>query len=331
METKENLQSCCSGIRLRHKRVCIISIAIVALVVVFLGLASVGWKLNQYRNGFGMMGAGDYSRCGKMMGYNNRYCPSPVEPNPADQFILPQDAVISGQIAIVVSDLESAKKAVTDASVKNSGNVYSTFISYASKGLRNGSMVVQVPAGNFDNAFADLKKVGTQIIQESTQQIPPNNYYYPVAGAASDVATPASTKENADTPSNETDAKPELISDPAPASKQLVQDKAYIKVIFADYGTSAKKGERDEKRNFAGGFFNEGNSTGQGMKNNLIIVLGVKLIFLIAVLGLMFLVFKRIFQAVKGRKNKITKVHVVRQMTKTQKRVVKIATKKKKI
>lgn len=330
METNENSQSCYKGFGSKYKKVCIVGVIIVALAVILLGLASVGWKLHQYKNGFSMNDA-DYSRCGKMIRYDGLSCSGPVQPNPNDQFILPQDALINGEIAIAVSNLELAKKAVTDVSLKNEGTVYSTFISYALKNLRNGSMVIQVPAENFDNAFADLKRIGTQVIQESSQKIPANNFYYPMAANTTNAPTPVSAQENTDTSADiqVPEVKPEVAIYPAPT--QLAQDKGYIKIIFADYGVNIKNNERNEKENFAGSFFSAGNSNGQSMKNNFVVVLGVKLIFLVAVFGLMILVFKRIFQVFKGKKNKITKVHVVRQMTKTNKRVVKIAIKKNKI
>ncbi|EKE19687.1 MAG: hypothetical protein ACD_8C00124G0036 [uncultured bacterium] len=330
METKENSQSCCKGFGPKHKKVFVIGVAVIALMVFLLVIASVGWRMRQLGNGAGMMRGGDYSRCSVMAGYGNKYCPGPVTPDPIDQFVLPQDALMSGEIAVVVGDLESAKKAVADSSTKNGGSVYATFISYASKNLKKGSMVVQIPAVNFDKTFAELKKIGTQVIQESTQKIPANNFYYPMAATAADASSSVSAQEDVDISEEDQspEAKPEIAIYPAPT--QLAQDKGYIKIIFADYVTVGKRSEKNERGNFAGSFFGQGNSTSQNVKNNMFIVLGVKFIFLVASFGILFVLSKKIFKTLKDRKAKITKIHVVRQMTKINKRVVKIATKKKK-
>lgn len=331
METRENSQNCCKGFGPKHKKVFVVGVAVIALLVFLLVIASVGSRMRQIRNGVSMMRGGDYSRCSVEMGYGGKYCPGPITPDPIDQFILPQDALVSGEIAVIVNDIESAKKAVTEVGEKNGGNVYSTFISYASKNLKKGSMVVQIPAGNFDKTFAELKKIGTQVIQESTQKIPANNFYYPMAATATDASSSVSVQEDVDTSEEDQapEGKPEIAIYPAPT--QLAQDKGYIKIIFADYVTTGKRSERNERDNFAGSFFGQGNSTSQNMKNNILIVLGVKLIFLVAAFGILVVLFKKIFKTLKNRKAKTAKIHVVRQMTKTNKRVVKIATKKRKV
>jgi flagellar biogenesis protein FliO len=83
-----------------------------------------------------------------------------------------------------------------------------------------------------------------------------------------------------------------------------------------------------QQQNVAGNILGVGNSTKQDMRNNIFVIIGVKLIFLVALLGLLFAIFKKIFHRIRRRKENVRKVHIVRQMPKARTRVVRIAKRK---
>jgi hypothetical protein len=114
----------------------------------------------------------------------------------------------------------------------------------------------------------------------------------------------------------------------APAQSQLAQDKGYIKVVFVDYGAAVNSRTMMQQQNVAGNILGVGNSTQQDMRNNIFVIVGVKLIFLVALLGLLFAIFKKIFHRIRRRKENVRKVHIVRQMPKARTRVVRIAKRK---
>ncbi|KKQ52774.1 MAG: hypothetical protein US70_C0007G0023 [Parcubacteria group bacterium GW2011_GWD2_38_11] len=297
--TRETFTKCC-GLGGKHKKVFIIVGGIILFAIIFLSIASASWKMREVRNG----GMYSFSR-GQMNSSEKRFYSMPSNSsNGENQFVLPEDALRSGELAIVVSDLETAKKAISDIATKSKGNIYATFISYASNSLKNGSIVVQVPVENFASAFGELKKVGGRVVQEKTQQVPPR-YYYPMGIAAEGEATSAAPQQ----PTSSSDVKPEIAIYPNPAQTQLAQDKGYIRVIFADYGVGA-------------GNFSQN-------KGGLWVVFGLKLLLLIVLIALLLVMLKRIFRSLRearaAKKTKPTTVHIVRQMPKTRSRVIKIA------
>lgn len=253
----------------RRRKFFLIAGGFVLLAILALSVASALWRVREIRNGAGS----DIYGQGRMMNRNGGSVYSaPAAPNTENKFILPDDALKSGELAIVVSNLEAAKKAVADIAAKNSGNVYSTFISYASGNVKNGSIVVQVPVSNFDATFGDLKKVGNQIMQESTRQIPlRNNYAVPMMGAAgvTSSAQPSDGKTAASTnATSAVDARPEIAIYPNPIAYQQNQDKGYVRIVFVDYGVGST----------ANGNFNKNAGLmGGGMNNNLWVPFIIKL------------------------------------------------------
>ena len=306
METKENFIKCC---RLdgKHKKVFVVLITVIFLAIAVLSIAAAGWKMHERRSGINFGIGSDGSG---MMNRGGGFYPSPKIDN---QFIIPEDAAKSGELAIMVNDLEAAKKVVSTVAAKNGGNIYSTAISYTGSKLKNGSIVVQVPVEKFDVTFANLKTVGSKIIKESTQQIAPRNaYIMPMAAQEKVVADQDSVSSDSATSSIE----PMIY----PAPQQVSQNKGYIRVIFADYG----------KSNIAGNIANDNNFL-QGSRG-LWVALGAKILLLLVLFVLLIVMLKRIFRNLRAaraaKKTKTHHVHIVRQMPKTQKRVVRIAKKK---
>ena len=309
MSIKEMSHACCSGMGAKHKKIFILISGVVVLAIVVLLIAAIGWKIHEARNGGNMMyGQRDDFGRGQMMNQGKG-----LSSSADNQFVLPGDALKSGELAIVVNDLEIAKKAVSDVAAKSNGSVYATFIAYASKNMKNGSIVVQIPVEKFDATFGDLKKVGQQVVQESTQQVAPRgNYPVPMGATVQSSA--------------EATSSPEIAMYPNPAQIQSVQDKGYIRVIFVDYGN----GLAVKKQAVANSIISIGGAANQDMRNNLLVIVGVKLILLIAIFGLLFVIFKKIFHKVRRRKEHKHVAHIVRQMPKTRARIVKTQKKKKK-
>ena len=332
METKEFEQKCCGGVK-RHKKVFMFFIGIILLGIVGVCAAAVGWKIHEEKSKNNLAN-GNFSRSQVINNGGNKAYPVPVPVNQVDQFVLPQDAAKSGEIAITVSDIEVAKKAVADAATKNTGNIYETFISYASNTVKNGSIVVQIPVENFDATFTDLKKVGTQIIQEKTSQIAPVNYYaVPMMGSVqAGAAAPSAIAEPTIAPTDQQSApstvKPEIAIAPNPVQSQFSQNKGYIKVIFADYGQVNNAAGSIVERKGGSSIIGTGEFNNQTLERKMFVLIAIKLLFLIGILGLLLVIFIRMFRRIRGKKENIHRVHVVRQMPKTHRRVVKVQKKK---
>lgn len=326
---------CCS-IK-KGKRFAVV-IALLAIGFLFLVAIKASGELsnrgNIYSNGDGS--AANYGKAAYMM---------PPDYGYVDPFVVPEDALKKGEIAIVVSDLESARKSVADIASNESGSIYATNIKYSSDKIKNGSIVVQVPMENFDSAFAGLKKIGNKVIQESTQQIPLRNYYqYPMPLAAQEEVKNSSgenisddnlsadvTDSDASAPVSQTEIAPAY-----PIISQPVQDKGYIKVIFVDYGKYSYEGQRTMPGGIGGGIFGVSGYMGQNMRSNILLVIIIKSILLIVLIALLVVIFKKIFKNL--RKEKVVQrkpqirlsqrkpiVHVVRQTPKTRSRTVRIA------
>lgn len=344
METEKKSATCCGGMGSKHKKVLVIFISIVFLSIIALAVASVSWKMQQTRNRIGgMYGYGDDFKRGQMMDRIGGKYQYSMPYYDTDQFILPGDALKSGELAVVVGDLEAAKKAVFEIAEKNKGNVYKTFIAYASNNVKNGSIVVQVPAENFDAVFGELKKISNNVVQESTQQIAPMNYY-PMPLIAEDKNASSSTSEEVasdsvvssekqatvDSDLNQvSDEKSEIAIYPSPTPTDLKQDKAYIEIVFVAYGNASVGSSMMNKRSVGdNNILGIGGASGQDMRNNLLVIVGVKLIFLVAILGLLVVVFKKILNRIKVRKENKKRIHIVRQMPKTRARIVRIQKRK---
>lgn len=325
MDTNVSSTGCCAGVGRKNKKVFIVIVfLLVAGVLSLVALRAsgeFGSRIDRDSYGYGRSGmmSGSYGYGRAMMGRGDIGLSSSRQINNQDQFVTPDDAVKSGELAVVVDNLENAKKAVSDIAAKNTGNVYSTFISYAAGNLKNGSIVVQVPAANFDAAFGDLKKIGKQLVQESTRQVPIRNIY-PMPLAASEKSVGKAVDEKAiaaDDSSVASEVKPEIAIYPSPVQFQQPQDKGYIKIVFVDYGKGSAAG-------FA-------TSAGQNQDNKLWVVFAIKLGMLIALLVILIIISKKILQNFRvifaARKARPT-VHVVRQMPKTRARIVRIAKKK---
>jgi hypothetical protein len=320
MKTKESMASVCGATTGRDRKILIVFGGIVLLLVTFMAIASAFWKFYEVNNRGDMMyGAGNEFGRGKVNTPKNKSNTIGSQQN--NDFVMPDDALRGGEIAIVVNNLESAKKEISNVSTKGGGNIYATFISYASDEIKNGSIIVQIPAENFDIVFANLKKIGVQIVQESTKQIPLRSaYIMPVPMNAEAGSVSGQNK-------SEVVASPDVIAEgsrdiaiyPSPQST-FIQNKAYIRVVLVDYGNQ-EKNVAVASRSKQG--INNGIDV-DNVRQNLLLIVGLKLIFVVAIFGLMLVLFKKILRRIRDLKKEKKAVHVVRQMPKTHARAVRV-------
>lgn len=321
---------------MQNKKVVMVAgsmVFVVAIIAIFIGtLGNRGMRAKSF--GYGK---------GRMMGRSAVTYPTrPVEDK--DQFIVPQDAAKSGELAIIVDDLEGARKKVAEIAAQNDGTVYATFISYKSNELRNGSMVVQVPDTNFDKAFENLKTAGQQIVQESTEQIE-KRIVYPMpafgraedlapgedaekttagdAQAGGDIAVPALKEEpgaSQSSPEAQGAAQPQIAIYPQPLNQ--TQDKGYIRLVFAEYGAGKSIGAIKNQAPIGMMLFS---SEGQNAPKAIWIGLGIKLLLLIVLISLLVFILRKIFHNLRRHRTSVKEknrtrmaekksvVHVVRQ------------------
>lgn len=284
-----------------------------------------------------MMGYGNYQNGGYVMPGRVGY----VYPDSQNEFALPQDALKSGELAVIVSDLDSANKKIIEIASQNDGKVFATNISYSSNQIKNASIVLQMPIEKFEQIFASLKGAGFQIVQESTRQIQPS-YIYPLAQTAvseqikaeeSQVASDNSGQAAADEVSEPSQASPDGqgVTEPQkviyPQPQIQTQDKGYIKLVLADY--RSKNSNLVQSRQNGMMFFSYGNSD---IPRALWVGFALKFILLIVFVVLLARVFIKALKTLhhhrKSKKSSATKlstkravVHVIRKTPKA--RVVK--------
>ena len=308
--------------RVNKKSIIIGAIVTILIIVLGIGVLAANWKIDRYNNAnLNMARNGDITK----------HYPSSIQPNNGDEFVLPQDAAKSGEIAIVVNDLDSAKNNVQNIAVKNGGIVYDTFIAYASNKIKSGSIVIQIPKANFDATLSDLEKIGSQVVQESVRQIPAaNQIIYPQPQPMAEVSDNSGNvpKENSTVNSNVTNGAAAVAADqntnnptiaPAPTIMpiypQIAQDKGYIKVIFADYGKSNDSAIATVSKTNIGNILGVGYG-GQNMRENIWVVLAIKSIVLIVLIWVIVIIARRIIvnlQKIKRSKKSIAPT--VKQVT----------------
>ena len=349
METNQTTCHCLNRLGGKNKKILMLLGIIVVTVIVIFAIAEIIHSKIQRDFSYGNNNAG-IVRHGKN---TPQIYPAATAMNDKNNFVLPSDASRSGEIAIVVGNMDMAIKGVTDIAAKNSGSVYASLIAYASDNVKNGSMVVQIPVGNFDNAFTDLKKVGSKIVQESTQQVEKRDSDVQIMNSEGRaVAAPVLEKDTAtiegeatavkkitdsqDIASVKSSIEPAIFPAPIPS----LQNKGYIRVVFVDYG-------KDMATNNSGITINADNSkaleaanllgvgyTGQNLRSNPIVVIGIKMILVITMAAILIIIIVRIFKRLHRKKVSRSHAHVqvrqaarkpvVRQAAKASPRVVRI-------
>jgi len=72
----------------------------------------------------------------------------------------------TGNLSLKVEKAETAAESIVNIAKVNKGEVANSNFYESSRGVKSGSITVRVPYQNFDAAFAEIKKVATQVISE---------------------------------------------------------------------------------------------------------------------------------------------------------------------
>jgi hypothetical protein len=72
-----------------------------------------------------------------------------------------------GDLSINVESADKASEEIGKIAKSNGGDVFSVNFYEATKGYKNGNIVVKVPNANFEKTFAEIKKVATHVSSES--------------------------------------------------------------------------------------------------------------------------------------------------------------------
>ncbi|HEX8974174.1 MAG TPA: hypothetical protein VF817_01655 [Patescibacteria group bacterium] len=283
---------------MRNKKIIIGGVAVLVAVLLFSIVAVLVSR--EYRSDYGYRRNGNYDRM--MNGGNGYYMMSQLSAV-QDNFIAPQDAAKTGELAIIVGNLDTAKQAVTEIASRENGSIYATRIEYSSNDIKNGSIVVGVPLEKFDDTFSQLKTVARQVVQESTSQVSAAITPKPQPLAVDQTQQAASDAQNVD---KET-AVPTQNETQAVISKPL-QEKGYIRVVFADYGNRIAAApaviqSSGELADVLGVGYR-----GQDLRNNPWVVLAIKSILLVVLIALLVVLLKKSFTHWRGSK---VKRHVI--------------------
>jgi hypothetical protein len=74
----------------------------------------------------------------------------------------------SGNLNLKVDRTDEALAKITKIATDNKGEVFSSSFRQTSNKVKSGNVTVKVPVNNFDQAFNDLKKVASLVLNEST-------------------------------------------------------------------------------------------------------------------------------------------------------------------
>jgi len=74
----------------------------------------------------------------------------------------------NGDLDLKVSSVDDASQKISVIAKSNGGEVASSSFYQTSNNLKSGNIVVKIPIANFEKTFAELKKVATLVISEST-------------------------------------------------------------------------------------------------------------------------------------------------------------------
>jgi hypothetical protein len=88
-----------------------------------------------------------------------------------DSQVLPQadkKIIKNGNLNLKVDRVDAAAAKIAEIAKGNSGEVFSSNFYQSSRNVKSGTVTVKVPVVNFEKTFAEIKKVATLVLQEST-------------------------------------------------------------------------------------------------------------------------------------------------------------------
>lgn len=74
----------------------------------------------------------------------------------------------TGNLNLKVEKAETAAESIANIAKLNKGEISNSYFSESSRGTKSGFVTVRVPYKNFDTAFAEIKKVATQVVSEDS-------------------------------------------------------------------------------------------------------------------------------------------------------------------
>jgi len=74
----------------------------------------------------------------------------------------------NGNLTLKVDSANNAAQKITEIAKNNKGEVSSSSFYQSANNVKSGSMEVKVPVADFDKAFAEIKKVASLVVREST-------------------------------------------------------------------------------------------------------------------------------------------------------------------
>ncbi|MFA6382822.1 MAG: DUF4349 domain-containing protein [Parcubacteria group bacterium] len=93
---------------------------------------------------------------------------APVATDESAAEITDKKIIKNGNLSLKVNSVDDASRRISDITKTNGGEVSSSNFYQTAKNVKSGTITVKVPVANFEKAFADLKKVATLVVQEST-------------------------------------------------------------------------------------------------------------------------------------------------------------------
>jgi len=79
-----------------------------------------------------------------------------------------QKVIKNGNLSLKVGSADWAAGEISNITREKGGQVFSTNFSESTKGQRSGYMTIKVPVDKFEETLADIKKIATQVLRESS-------------------------------------------------------------------------------------------------------------------------------------------------------------------
>jgi len=159
------------------KKIIIIAVGILVLA---LAVLTVLQNMNQSRSG-GSYGLSGGSLSGVSTSFNNpipsmkssdmavqREGIAPVASDESAVDLTDKKIIKNGDLDLKVNSVDDASQKISAIAKSNGGEVASSNFYQTTTNLKSGTVTVKVPVANFEKTFADLKKVATLVVQEST-------------------------------------------------------------------------------------------------------------------------------------------------------------------
>ena len=89
-------------------------------------------------------------------------------PSEAESPAVEKKVIKNGSLTAKVVNIDNSVKDIEAIAKSNSGEVFSTNFYQNANKAKSGTIVVKVPVTNFEKAFAELKKVASVVVREST-------------------------------------------------------------------------------------------------------------------------------------------------------------------